>query len=81
MNDGYDLWHCFECGADNPDWHDMQCPICGAPMPANSSLCSMPMNTLGGAGQPAEGIWECSNCGAINSAVHWNQCGECGFIN
>ncbi|EAT91515.1 hypothetical protein SNOG_00020 [Parastagonospora nodorum SN15] len=81
MNDGYELWHCYECDADNPDWHTEQCPVCGTPRPEQSRMSSTPMNTLGGAGSPAEGIWECSNCGAVNSAMHWNQCGECAFLN
>jgi hypothetical protein len=25
-----DLWHCIECGADNPDWYPDECPVCGA---------------------------------------------------
>ncbi|KAH5491351.1 hypothetical protein HBI24_222990 [Parastagonospora nodorum] len=27
----YGLWHCCECGADNPFWHLEQCPVCGTP--------------------------------------------------
>ncbi|KAH6882043.1 hypothetical protein BKA58DRAFT_12277 [Alternaria rosae] len=31
MNDTFtDMWTCTACGADNPDWHDEVCPVCGA---------------------------------------------------
>ncbi|KAH3958234.1 hypothetical protein HBI88_244650 [Parastagonospora nodorum] len=35
---GYDLWHCYECGADNPFWSPEQCPFCGAPNTNAKSL-------------------------------------------
>lgn len=25
-----ELWYCWECGAENADWH-IDCPLCGAP--------------------------------------------------
>jgi rubrerythrin len=76
---GYELWHCNECGADNPDWHTDQCPVCGAGKAASMQYsASMEITTSDGAGSAAEGVWICQWCGSSNASFHWPQCGACG---
>jgi rubrerythrin len=77
-----DIWTCGSCGADNLDWCEEQCPVCGA-MRANTSGCipSSDYTSHGGAGSPAAGVWTCSSCSSPNADFHWPQCGACGHMN
>jgi hypothetical protein len=77
-----DIWTCCACGADNLEWCDEQCPVCGA-MRDNSSdrVTSSEPTFRPGAGSPAAGVWTCSNCNGSNSEFHWPQCGQCGHMN
>ncbi|KAH7075158.1 hypothetical protein FB567DRAFT_553426 [Paraphoma chrysanthemicola] len=72
-----DLWHCYECNADNGDWCD-RCPLCGADRPADDHARAPPsFAIMGGAGSTAPGTWVCEECGCPNSEV-CVACGQCG---
>jgi hypothetical protein len=75
-----DMWHCNECGADNPDWHKEQCPVCGASKNASMQYAALlAIAASSGAGSAAEGSWTCSNCRCANAGFHWPVCGACHY--
>lgn len=86
--DGHDddMWHCYHCGADNPGWHEEQCPICGASKDTDVPMqyaVSMVKSASDGAGSAGDGVWICANpnCGSSNASFHWPQCGACGYVH
>jgi hypothetical protein len=79
-----DMWHCYECGADNMNWTDL-CPVCGKGTRSNSGgdgsmITFTPHHearpsspgfiTYGGAGSAAPGAWVCHECGCANGSLN-----------
>ena len=74
-----DQWHCNECGADNLDWCEEQCPVCGAGRPNSAHFgISQAFTSFAGAGSPDPDAWICAECGSANSGFFDTECGACG---